>query len=443
LFQVRSRLNSPAGQSANETPRYGKSLVESYNSFKAAEREISEQALSLTGRWRRISLQLQILKEIWSSLDEEHQRLQDEVLQILVQKLQHAVLQISKAETRHDGVGSGRLSRLKQWKYAFTVKEILHSVIDDLKEWQAIFDPSWYLIIRVASPLIDVELARPRQPSETALSVANRLRQALTTKPQLNERIFLPASGIAKFQDTRILFSEARTMLLHQVGSSSSLILDHAECHPDANLSVLTQDIRALARQLRHTEPIKFCLLECFGVVKNQDENTGRVDSFDFIFRIPRDMRQPRSLRDHLCAGDSYSLSDVFAIAKRLALSVSYAHIMGFVHKNIQPETVLIFDDGRSPLGWSALVGFRTVRMADGKTLRHGDAAWDRNLYRHPDRQGLLPDTDYAMQHDIHSLGVCLLEIGLWRSLVAYDDPDGSPSLARRRPAFRTLATPT
>jgi hypothetical protein len=116
---------------------------------------------------------------------------------------------------------------------------------------------------------------------------------------------------------------------------------------------------------------------------------------------------------------------------------------MGFVHKNIQPETVLIFDDGRSPLGWSALVGFRTVRMADGKTLRHGDAAWDRNLYRHPDRQGLLPDTDYAMQHDIHSLGVCLLEIGLWRSLVAYDDPDGSPSLARRRPAFRTLATPT
>jgi hypothetical protein len=92
------------------------------------------------------------------------------------------------------------------------VKECLHSAIDDLKEWQVIFDPSWYLIIRVASPLIDVELARTRQPSETALSVENRLRQALTTKPLLNERIFLPASGISKFQDTRIPVSEARTL---------------------------------------------------------------------------------------------------------------------------------------------------------------------------------------------------------------------------------------
>ncbi|PKX89627.1 uncharacterized protein P174DRAFT_454653 [Aspergillus novofumigatus IBT 16806] len=182
-------------------------------------------------------------------------------------------------------------------------------------------------------------------------------------------------------------------------------------------------------------------LLECFGVVKNQKENTGRVDSFDFIFRIPRNMRQPRSLRDHLCAGDSYSLSAVFAIAKRLALSVSYVHIMGFVHKNIQPETVLVFDDGRSPLGWSALAGFRTVRMADGKTLRHGNSAWDRNLYRHPDRQGLLPDTDYTMQHDIYSLGVCLLEIGLWRALVVYD-PDGSPSLAKTTASFPAIGNP-
>ncbi|GFF76850.1 hypothetical protein IFM47457_04255 [Aspergillus lentulus] len=264
----------------------------------------SPGALSFAGRWKPISLQLQFLRESWSSLDEEHQHLQGEILQLLVQKLQHAVLQISKVETRHNKTGSGRLSRLKQWKYAFT---------------QAIFDPSWYLIIRVASSLIDVELARPRQPSETALSVANRLRQALTTKLQPNERIFLP--------DSRIPFSEAR--ILHRVGSSSSfsLIVDHAECHPDANLSVVTQDVGALARQLHHTEPIKFCLLECFGVVKNQDENTGRVDSFDFIFRIPRNMRQPRSLRDHLCAGASYLLSDVFAIAKPLALSVSYVLI--------------------------------------------------------------------------------------------------------------------
>ncbi|KAL5590872.1 hypothetical protein FOBRF1_014429 [Fusarium oxysporum] len=30
----------------------------------------------------------------------------------------------------------------------------------------------------------------------------------------------------------------------------------------------------------------------------------------------------------------------------------------------------------------------------------------------------------FSMQHDIYSLGVCLLEIGLWKSLVDYDGGD-------------------
>lgn len=32
------------------------------------------------------------------------------------------------------------------------------------------------------------------------------------------------------------------------------------------------------------------------------------------------------------------------------------------------------------------------------------------------------------MQHDIYALGVCLLEIGLWRSFVLYPDVDGARS---------------
>lgn len=225
-----------------------------------------------------------------------------------------------------------------------------------------------------------------------------------------------------------------------QQAGSCTLILDHAECHLDADSNILTKDVRSLARRLRNTEPVEFSLLECFGVVKNQDERTGRTDSFDFIFKIPGKMRKPRSLRDHLCSDSSHSLSDVFAIAKRLAISISYVHTLGFVHKNIQPETTLIFDNGISPLGWSALVGFRSVRMADGKTLRHGDAVWDRNLYRHPDRQGLLPEADYTMQHDIYSLGVCMLEIGLWKSFVAYDQ-SGAPSLTQTTANFPDISS--
>lgn len=54
------------------------------------------------------------------------------------------------------------------------------------------------------------------------------------------------------------------------------------------------------------------------------------------------------------------------------------------------------------------------------------DVNWETNLYRHPLRQGINVDY-YVMQHDIYSLGVCLLEIGLWESFVAY----GADGVAR------------
>jgi hypothetical protein len=42
---------------------------------------------------------------------------------------------------------------------------------------------------------------------------------------------------------------------------------------------------------------------------------------------------------------------------------------------------------------------------------------WLKDIYRHPHRQGLQPQERYNIGHDIYSLGVCLLEIGLWESL--------------------------
>jgi hypothetical protein len=76
------------------------------------------------------------------------------------------------------------------------------------------------------------------------------------------------------------------------------------------------------------------------------------------------------------------------------------------------------------------LVGFENFRREEGRTHRTGDDAIERNLYRHPSRQGSSPREDYIMQHDIYSLGVCLLEVGLWQSFIEYREPDGAPTLA-------------
>ncbi|KAH7310898.1 hypothetical protein B0I35DRAFT_463415 [Stachybotrys elegans] len=50
-----------------------------------------------------------------------------------------------------------------------------------------------------------------------------------------------------------------------------------------------------------------------------------------------------------------------------------------------------------------------------------GSGVCEEDIYRHPDRQGLQASVPYSMLHDIYSLGVVFLEIGLWRSELAVD----------------------
>ncbi|KAJ5367923.1 uncharacterized protein N7496_007683, partial [Penicillium cataractarum] len=94
------------------------------------------------------------------------------------------------------------------------------------------------------------------------------------------------------------------------------------------------------------------------------------------------------------------------------------------VHKNNFPENILLLQQPADGLGKLSLVGFERFRLAEGRTYMSGDNTWERNLYRHPKRQDLHPEEEYTMQRDIYSVGVCLLEIGLWTSFVCYsEDP--------------------
>ena len=150
---------------------------------------------------------------------------------------------------------------------------------------------------------------------------------------------------------------------------------------------------------------------------------------FRIIFRQPSgtdDDRAPKSLREMLMSAVEHSLTERMNIAKQLARAVSYIHSLGFVHKNIRPETIIGFwiEQQKGSLESVFLTGFSQFRAEHNATGKLGDAAWEKNLYRHPERQGMHPEEDYVMQHDIYSLGVCLLELGLWTSFAAYDSEE-------------------
>lgn len=316
--------------------------------------------------------------------------------------------------------------QVKNSKYALFGKN-LDKAIDELETWQGTFDPSWYLIMKAARPQIDVKLETlmPR-PAPSPISRAQSLRAALNDNAQVAVPIFLPADGLDSIHVSAIRYCSAE--FGKRDDANSDVILDHITCPAPANVRICKRNVRSLARKLSHADAITFGLLSCKGVVEH-GRTQDQTNAFTMVFKIPREFSGPRSLRSWLLDGDAaHSLSDRFRIATQLAKSVGYVHTFGFIHKNVLPETILIFKSPGSTIGSVSLVGFGNFRDAEGGTLHSGDSLWEKNIYRHPRRQGQKPRDDYIMQHDIYSLGVCLLELGLWGSFVVYEGNSTVPS---------------
>ncbi|KUI73548.1 hypothetical protein VM1G_08762 [Cytospora mali] len=141
-----------------------------------------------------------------------------------------------------------------------------------------------------------------------------------------------------------------------------------------------TSAIRAGLRTAKPTTPpsgltLDYRELETMtvdGIAFSEAKMAKRTQQSGVISSIPPSLGDPRSLRDLFLNTESpKSLTQRFDIAKDLAKSVGYVHTFGFVHKNIRPESVL------------------SLGTTDGP------------------------------------LGVCLLEVGLWKSFIEYPVIDG------------------
>lgn len=398
--------------------RYGGELKRAYDSLKNADREIEERLLLLATSWLRYEKQLSFVKKIHDSMSPEHQQIYFKILLTLQNKLEYLHSMIMNVVHQADVDGGPRVKKLK---YALK-KESLDRAIEDLRLWQNEADPSWLLLMRMADPKVDAVLAGE---SAGFLPTVSMIRDGLSTASasRSGSGLTLDYKEIDKMTVTAIPFSEAR--IAKRTNSPKiAYILSGISVQAQSGSSplrhqTLKRDTRDLARKLQHDDPEGSSLLICKGFAIS-DVNAD--PSITLVLRPPAAGDSgPRSLRDLLLNTPApESLSQRFAIARQLATAVAYVHIFGFVHKNIRPESVLSFgsEDDRQPHIY--LAGFEAFRRDEAWTQKVGDDALDKNVYRHPSRQGASPDWEYIMQHDIYSLGVCLLEIGLWQSLVEY-----------------------
>lgn len=120
-------------------------------------------------------------------------------------------------------------------------------------------------------------------------------------------------------------------------------------------------------------------VLQCLGYLTDP--------RLELVFRIPSNLKNPRSLKSLIARQNGNESTSKPAIHSRLSLAMALS------------EAVL------------------TVHSA--------------RFYRHPQRQGLQLEKRYHMGHDLYSLGVCLLELGLWEPLIAAEN-DQPPKMCDR-----------
>ncbi|KAI9690151.1 MAG: hypothetical protein M1822_009112 [Bathelium mastoideum] len=403
------------------TIKYGKALIETCHAFRHAEKEIFERTLRIESCWNRTSLQLDFLARIWGELDQEHQNVQSEILTVLNEKLRAAdhklnsYLKVQQPATNAllDPTLSSAV-KVKRFKYA-SLKDSLDKTVGDMESWQKLFDPSWFLIMRIASQRVDRELESAPQDSKM-ITTASSVRDSLRENPQQYSSMFLPEDGLDTAEIIHIPFSS--TTLARRAGSHTWLLLDPMSCDSALDFGQRRKAIRDLARKLKATDPSTFALLRCAGVVAKKASH-----EFQLVFRTPYDTSAAQTLRHSPLSRDTnHSLSERFRLATQLSRAICSIHTFGFVHKSIRPENIILFEDKDSRLGSAFLLGFEKIRPEEGASKLTSDNDWEKNLYRHPQRQGVTLQATYIMQHDIYSLGVCLLEIGLWGSFVQYTD---------------------
>ncbi|KAK8135513.1 hypothetical protein PG984_003453 [Apiospora sp. TS-2023a] len=162
--------------------------------------------------------------------------------------------------------------------------------------------------------------------------------------------------------------------------------------------------------------------LRAYGLV--YDFPYAQLGSSDTQDRIPAEhVADPDTLQSILSTSTSSeplklpSLRRRFEIAYEIAISLREVHKLGLAHKSLTSRNVIFFQGPQQ--AWETrpyLIGFRHTRPNEPNAFTEGPVNDPAVLdYQHPSYRS--QETRYRLPYDYYSLGIVLLEIGMWRPL--------------------------
>ena len=159
--------------------------------------------------------------------------------------------------------------------------------VQGFEDWYRRWDPSWFLIARLALPDVDAEIRQHRLENEdaTPLTILIGIRDAYRAgKDALSRPLgFLPDS-VTFYLPRQIELSTATVCA--RSDNHTLAILDYVEYRAGTNEVDISNDVQNLARVMSSLDPVTCSLLKCKGVKRNVDE-AGRLRGFSLAFQMP------------------------------------------------------------------------------------------------------------------------------------------------------------
>lgn len=119
-------------------------------------------------------------------------------------------------------------------------------------------------------------------------------------------------------------------------------------------------------------------------------------------------------------------LEDRFRLAFTLGVTFSKIHAEDFVHKNVNSSNILVFKKSKRQSANSRALQYSlrspvicSFDIFSEFDIESAQTSQKLNIYRHPDdpKSTGIGDKQYIPQYDMYSLGLILLEVGLWQPL--------------------------
>lgn len=265
--------------------------------------------------------------------------------------------------------------------------------------------------------------------------------------PRPVEHLTIPREWLRPVDDrlkaNKVLQERPYTLYTVKNGPYAGCLVDRRDIRhlwTNRKLDKALGDTDFLARVLRRDPTSKdgrtdekIAVLRCRGV------SFPNRDLHDLVFQLPPGLGAPRTLRRVLLddSPDTHIKDARIKLALQLCTALHVLHSLNVVHKGVRPENIILLPpldssvvgDGNSPaltLGKPYLAGFCYSRSdnSDSGMAKPYNATFAELIYFHPRHIRTHRDYEFDKSDDIYSLGICLLEIGLWRSLLYWGEKD-------------------